>query len=109
MRISYCSSDVCSSDLLNESFLAAVIPEFTHFILEAESLFTTQLLDESFAGFLILLFKAALLENPGDGILSCFDCSSPSRVGASTFETSEERRVGTACVSTCGSRWPPYH
>src|SRR3546814_12526952 len=22
---------------------------------------------------------------------------------------SEERRVGKACVSTCGSRWSPYH
>src|SRR3546814_21108397 len=22
---------------------------------------------------------------------------------------SEERRVGKACVSTCKSRWPPYH
>src|SRR3546814_16714645 len=22
---------------------------------------------------------------------------------------SEERRVGKACVSTCRSRWPPYH
>src|SRR3546814_4570951 len=22
---------------------------------------------------------------------------------------SEERRVGTACVSTCRSRWSPYH
>src|SRR3546814_15563547 len=22
---------------------------------------------------------------------------------------SEERRVGTECVSTCGSRWSPYH
>src|SRR3546814_15073756 len=22
---------------------------------------------------------------------------------------SEERRVGTACVSTCSSRWMPYH
>src|SRR3546814_5149474 len=26
------------------------------------------------------------------------------------FDTrSEERRVGTACVSTCRSRWSPYH
>src|SRR3546814_20747005 len=25
------------------------------------------------------------------------------------FERSEERRVGNACVSTCSSRWSPYH
>src|SRR3546814_15948495 len=24
-------------------------------------------------------------------------------------DTSEERRVGKACVSTCRSRWSPYH
>src|SRR3546814_1960431 len=31
---------------------------------------------------------------------------------SSTFlhlDRSEERRVGTACVSTCRSRWSPYH
>src|SRR3546814_12715434 len=26
-----------------------------------------------------------------------------------TFPRSEERRVGKACVSTCRSRWSPYH
>src|SRR3546814_14557385 len=25
------------------------------------------------------------------------------------LQSSEERRVGTACVSTCRSRWSPYH
>src|SRR3546814_12874945 len=29
-------------------------------------------------------------------------------VGA-TIERSEERRVGKECVSTCRSRWSPYH
>src|SRR3546814_9451923 len=27
----------------------------------------------------------------------------------STATRSEERRVGKECVSTCRSRWPPYH
>src|SRR3546814_19497730 len=27
----------------------------------------------------------------------------------STAVRSEERRVGQECVSTCGSRWSPYH
>src|SRR3546814_16726682 len=31
-------------------------------------------------------------------------------VGAHSGATrSEERRVGKECVSTCRSRWPPYH
>src|SRR3546814_14413599 len=28
---------------------------------------------------------------------------------ALAFARSEERRVGTECVSTCRSRWSPYH
>ena len=30
-------------------------------------------------------------------------------VGTSEFVRSEERRVGKECVSTCRSRWSPYH
>src|SRR3546814_15538482 len=30
-------------------------------------------------------------------------------LGASGGRRSEERRVGKACVSTCRSRWSPYH
>src|SRR3546814_13161352 len=29
--------------------------------------------------------------------------------GNSSFQRSEERRVGKECVSTCRSRWSPYH
>src|SRR3546814_12091585 len=29
--------------------------------------------------------------------------------GPQTFRRSEERRVGKECVSTCRSRWSPYH
>src|SRR3546814_14495123 len=28
---------------------------------------------------------------------------------ANTYPRSEERRVGKECVSTCRSRWSPYH
>src|SRR3546814_10475728 len=31
------------------------------------------------------------------------------RAGALAEERSEERRVGKECVSTCRSRWSPYH
>src|SRR3546814_10809908 len=30
-------------------------------------------------------------------------------VGIATLARSEERRVGKECVSTCRSRWSPYH
>src|SRR3546814_3239185 len=40
-------------------------------------------------------------------------CTQPSplfmRAGAQPQVRSEERRVGKECVSTCRSRWSPYH
>src|SRR3546814_11244972 len=32
-----------------------------------------------------------------------------ARVAGDVFDRSEERRVGKECVSTCRSRWSPYH
>src|SRR3546814_18904902 len=32
-----------------------------------------------------------------------------NKVAKRPADRSEERRVGKACVSTCSSRWPPYH
>src|SRR3546814_9162769 len=34
---------------------------------------------------------------------------SPSAVACASAMRSEERRVGKECVSTCSSRWSPYH
>src|SRR3546814_3768455 len=33
----------------------------------------------------------------------------PSRTSPFRIRRSEERRVGKECVSTCRSRWSPYH
>src|SRR3546814_3185837 len=33
----------------------------------------------------------------------------PFEGGRNRFQRSEERRVGKECVSTCRSRWSPYH
>src|SRR3546814_14541520 len=35
--------------------------------------------------------------------------SKPGAVEVGPTERSEERRVGKECVSTCRSRWSPYH
>src|SRR3546814_12435807 len=37
------------------------------------------------------------------------ELSERSGVAASNISRSEERRVGTECVSTCRSRWSPYN
>src|SRR3546814_13642854 len=47
---------------------------------------------------LLLLFKARCNDLPKG-----LDCSSAPQ------SRSEERRVGKECVSTCRSRWSPYH
>src|SRR3546814_20621205 len=35
--------------------------------------------------------------------------TAPSGAGAWEISRSEERRAGKECVSTCRSRWSPYH
>src|SRR3546814_16594365 len=42
-------------------------------------------------------------------VSGCFAASSRSTLTPSTAIRSEERRVGKECVSTCRSRWSPYH
>src|SRR3546814_14308986 len=99
MRISDWSSDVCSSDL------GVVSPyplyqELRQLVAE----FSTFSEDTSYFG--------ALRADPGgteppdydhDDLRLCF------RRGFERAERSEERRVGKECVSTCRSRWSPYH
>src|SRR3546814_7036071 len=74
MRISDWSSDVCSSDLIN------------------------QRLDQ--------YVRAAMLGHRN--LLSKIN-SAPCCRAVEKARRSEERRVGKECVSTCRSRWSPYH
>src|SRR3546814_1897079 len=75
MRISDWSSDVCSSDLLEDQWRVPLADQAVHELLGAERRGQ----------------PAARLP----GVQGC--------------ERSEERRVGKECVSTCRSRWSPYH
>src|SRR3546814_2183607 len=80
MRISDWSSDVCSSDLTSTSSMAPQDERF-HF--------------------------------PETGPSSPPDACSASPYSELDLRSgqhrSEERRVGKECVSTCRSRWSPYH
>src|SRR3546814_8103866 len=80
MRISDWSSDVCSSDL------AAVTPSFNRAPLLPPSL-DAWINPPAYTGMAPLYLEA----------------------GRGAGERSEERRVGKECVSTCRSRWSPYH
>src|SRR3546814_8406869 len=81
MRISDWSSDVCSSDLVSQRMRH----EF------AVGIMPHQLRFHADAGQLELI----------DGDVRDFFFGEIKR--------SEERRVGKECVSTCRSRWSPYH
>src|SRR3546814_4967734 len=81
MRISDWSSDVCSSDLR----LAAQLPSARHAINLCENRYR------------FMLAFAAICVRGQTNLLP------------SNATRSEERRVGKECVSTCRSRWSPYH
>src|SRR3546814_19475358 len=106
MRISDWSSDVCSSDLPGLAGCtgrrARAFPSGTIHIASAYSLPATELeelmpqksfvlLATGFAGAL-LLATPAIAGDAGD-----------------ILKRADERRVGKECVSTCRSRWSPYH
>src|SRR3546814_11762750 len=110
MRISDWSSDVCSSDLhragigskLRHSRVERILPA-------AEDEDEGALLDEAFcsgeadAGGATGDHGGLSLQS-GHIVQSLFRC-----LGFWRKERSEERRVGKECVSTCRSRWSPYH
>src|SRR3546814_11830797 len=94
MRISDWSSDVCSSDLFQfvaefrrrQEFGVGLGNRDADHAMLVENLGQRQPgVDE---------------EMPGAGV-------EPGKIAR--VERSEERRVGKECVSTCRSRWSPYH
>src|SRR3546814_3860925 len=92
LRISDWSSDVCSSDLQAELDAARFEIDARHLYLH----FIGQAV--AHAGAFAAQFMQRLVE---------------LEILAAQFrhvhQRSEERRVGKACVSTCRSRWSPYH
>src|SRR3546814_11004983 len=105
MRISDWSSDVCSSDLVFLRLAEDFTPRFaahglsfrvvaTRATVRADSHYLQRLLA-------LLLDNAAKFTSSGGVRLGCRRAGGRLR--------SEERRVGKACVSTCGLREAPNH
>src|SRR3546814_3745321 len=92
MRISDWSSDVCSSDLLVVGFGQKIVT--TGFQATGQSLTLGQRGEENDRN---QLFPGQLLD-----LLRRLET-------IHHWHRSEERRVGKECVSTCRSRWSPYH
>src|SRR3546814_11829238 len=84
MRISDWSSDVCSSDLLPSSPADGPLPSIRASV------------------------HALLPVSRNAPRLADTPASAPVALIAGRFR-SDERRVGKECVSTCRSRWAPYH
>src|SRR3546814_17096637 len=101
MRISDWSSDVCSSDLT-----ANLDPRHQ---LDITALLRAEA--ERGAAVLVSLHVLELARRASDRLILMLDggvlaAGEPAEV---LSERSEERRVGKECVSTCRSRWSPYH
>src|SRR3546814_5736794 len=90
MRISDWSSDVCSSDLTPERITYHQRRNAFRAVLGAGQLLAIELAGSKLNPTL----KGQLLD------ISATGCK---------LRRSEERRVGKECVSTCRSRWSPYH
>src|SRR3546814_19874493 len=88
MRISDWSSDVCSSDLQHGVRTPAV----------ASLLAPVTIRSEFYGG------EYALATPAVHAAMAHFESATDAR-----SDRSEERRVGKECVSTCRSRWSPYH
>src|SRR3546814_4982564 len=102
LRISDWSSDVCSSDLMGTALFD--IKEALLFGLGLDKVFLES-----------MVFLRETLESIADtaaNVASIFSSSpfltSKQRAAIGNVR-SEERRVGKECVSTCRSRWSPYH
>src|SRR3546814_12385104 len=109
MRISDWSSDVCSSDLPGRDALASK-GRLRATGGNPRNEFPRRSSDSSVSdhqSVLLATFQFRFLHHT-------FSCSQPSYKDQADdppkeSTRSEARRVGTECVSTCRSRWSPYH
>src|SRR3546814_14005853 len=126
MRISDWSSDVCSSDLATHGQLANLLACQRAEEPDTPIAFSEAFLAEQFAGVedgrydlgiaLGARVTSHLKARPfwHDQLAVAVPVRSPllayPAIPLSVLaDRSEERRVGKECVSTCSSRWSPYH
>src|SRR3546814_17715344 len=102
MRISDWSSDVCSSDLQHCWYGLENKPG-----IEKHAFACNVLHVESHA--LLIRRVAATARLPKSCAARTHKAVVFDMVAVAAYFRSEERRVGKECVSTCRSRWSPYH
>src|SRR3546814_1561849 len=120
MRISDWSSDVCSSDLENEEqgLALGLMYDDCHARLLDRVTYITKIWAGTFQDYRTRHFVQRVAADRIDdntwksrSNFSVFMTPEDSGVSEvlATGQRSEERRVGKECVSTCRSRWSPYH
>src|SRR3546814_13436988 len=94
MRISDWSSDVCSSDLSGRLRVGQPVAQATEAapVVRRRQAHAPGERAAEVARILVAAFGGDRLDRQARGL-----------------QRSEERRVGKECVSTCRSRWSPYH
>src|SRR3546814_12314770 len=104
MRISDWSEDVCSSDLATKPVVEIAVLGRFRLILDLFEIVHHRRAEE--------LEVLGRKHRPGTrrfGSGGFVLCHVRSPAGRAYANRSEERRVGKGCVSTCRSRWSPYH
>src|SRR3546814_16057232 len=108
MRISDWSSDVCSSDLA----LADLATEGVAVVVVSQDLDELLAITDRLAVINVGVLSRAMVTRDASveevGLLMGGAHGLASEAVAAQAR-SEERRVGKECVSTCRSRWSPYH
>src|SRR3546814_15807505 len=102
MRISDWSSDVCSPDL-GTTKLNAVINGQADLLLGYVMDQSMKIKDATGKNVYPIKFADYGIHLVSSGIIA------NKEIVKERTDRSEERRVGKECVSTCRSRWTPYH
>src|SRR3546814_3970253 len=100
MRISDWSSDVCSSDLAAQMRGDEGTAKVKVNVTADGSIGSVELVAPS---------GSSVLDREALALPAKVGKFPPPPGGAASVVRSEERRVGKECVSTCRSRWSPYH
>src|SRR3546814_11451496 len=99
MRISDWSSDVCSSDLTVADSAVPIDVISADALANSGTTETNRLLNQLVPSF----------NFPQPSLTDGTDSLRPATLRGLAPDRSEERRVGKEGVSTCRSRWLPYH
>src|SRR3546814_4485486 len=101
MRISDWSSDVCSSDLLRELLQQGHEPK----VEQGVSAWQVRFRERGYPR----LTQSFTTRRDAEQFLKQVEADRAKGLFVDYTARSEERRVGKECVSTCRSRWSPYH